>query len=163
MDGNEVVTMIFNLFTMMVSLVTLILWVITLFAGLATLTIYYRQLRVMEANIRAQDLAWLVQYLQSEDVRHARSVVMVELSPKPFAAWGPKEQEEAATACAAYGVAGVYMQLNRVDKNMIIQNWGPSIEAVCGICDELIVERRNRLGQNYWSALVWLREEVKKA
>jgi hypothetical protein len=70
------------------------------------------------------------------------------------------EQEEAATACAAYGVTGVYIELNRIDKDVILTNWGPSIIKVCDICKDFIEDRRKKSGQRYWSALVRLNEEV---
>jgi len=149
--------------TMTYNLVTVTLWAITLLAGLATVGVYYKQLRVMDTSIRAQNLAWLIQYLQASDVRHARFVVMTELSTKPFIDWTLAEQEEAATACAAYGVAGVYIELKRVDKDVITRNWGPSIEKVCEICKDFIADRRKKSGQGYWSASAWLNEEVKKA
>ena len=148
--------------TMIYNFVTVVLWAITLVAGLATVVVYYKQLKAMDASIRAQNLAWLIQYLQASDVRHARFVVMTELSTRAFKDWSLPEQEEAATACAAYGVAGVYIELNRVDKDVIIRNWGPSIEKVCEICKGFIEDRRKKSGQKYWSALIWLNEEVKK-
>jgi hypothetical protein len=144
-------------------MITVVLWAFTLLAGLATVCVYYRQLQVMDASLKAQNLAWLVQYMQAPDVRHARFVVMTELETKDFVDWSLSEQEEAATACAAYGVAGVYIELKRVDKDIIIRNWGPSIEKVCSICEDFIEDRRGKSGQRYWNALIWLNKEVKKA
>ena len=156
----NLVTIILGLFTVFLGVVTVILWKITLMAGLATVIIYYKQLKVMDTSIIAQNLAWLIQYLQASDVRHARFVVMTDLSTKSLIDWAPEEREEAATACAAYGVAGVYIELNRVDKDTIIINWGPSIVKECEICKEFIEEQRKKSGPRYWSALIWLYEEA---
>ncbi len=59
----------------------------------------------------------------------------------------------------AYGVAGVYIELKRVDKDVITRNWGPSIEKVCEICKDFIADRRKKSDQGYWSALAWLNED----
>jgi hypothetical protein len=141
---------------------SLVLWALTLIAGGATVFIYYRQLLKMDAGIKAQNLAWLVQYLQDKDVRHARFIVTNELAGKDLALWTSAEREAAATACAAYGVAAVYMKLKRIDKNVIIDNWGPSIKQICSICDKYIEEQQARLGPRYWSAPRWLVQEVIK-
>jgi len=141
---------------------SLVLWKITLAMGIATVIIYFFQLMKMNAAIKAQNLAWLVQYLQDKDVRHARFIVTTELAGKDIALWSPGQREAAATACAAYGVAAVYMKLKRIDKDFIIDNWGPSIEQICSICDKYIEEERARLGPRYWNAVIWLVEEVNK-
>ena len=139
------------------------LWAITLIVGLRTLHVYRRQLQVMDQSLRAQNLAWLVQYLQAPDVRHARFIAMTKLSRKRFARWSFKEQEEAATALAAYGVAGVYIQSGRVDRELILQNWGPSIKRLGAICDEFIEDRIQKSAPNYWGALTWIIAEANKA
>jgi len=116
----------------------------------------------MDAAIKAQNLAWLVQYLQDKDVRHARFIVTNKLAAKALAYWTSEEREAAATACAAYGVAAVYMKLKRIDKEVIIDNWGPSIKKICSICDGYIEAQQTILGPRYWSAIPWLIEEVNK-
>lgn len=143
--------------------ISLYLWLFTLVVGLLTVTIYFFQLRKMDQSLKAQNLAWLIQYLQAPDVRHARFVVMTQLLNKPFSqTWSPEEKEQAATACAAYGTAAVFIELGRVDGNIIIENWGPSIRKVAEICDAFIADQRDKVGGQYWSALVSLNETVKE-
>jgi len=122
-----------------------------------------KTLTVQDATRRAQDLAWLVQYLQAPDVRHARFVVMSKLARKQYRRWSLKEKEEAATACAAYGVAGIYVKTHRVNQEPVIDNWGPSIVWLGKICREFIDDRRLKSGPTYWSALDWLIEEANRA
>jgi hypothetical protein len=143
---------------------TIVLWTATLIAGSATVIIYFCQLLTSIKSIKAQNLAWLVQYLQSTDVRAARFIVLSQLSSKPHnMGWTREEQEHAATACAAYGTAAVFIKLKRVDKKVIMENWGPSIARVAKICEGFINDRRNVSGERYWSALVELnREAIKK-
>lgn len=146
---------------------------LTLVAGIATVVVYYRQLRVMQWSLqvmqdtlKAQNLTGLIQYLQAPDVRHARHVVLTDLKTRPYnggQGWTTAEQEQAATACAAYGVAGVLVQLGRIDRDVIIENWGPSIRLVSEICQEFIAERRCQSGDKYWHALLWLCNEAKRA
>jgi hypothetical protein len=146
------------------NLATIILWTMTLIAGISTAIIYYLQLREMQRGVRNQNQAWLIQYLQSNEVRRARNVVLTDLKSKPYAqgnGWTDMEKEDAATACAAYGVAGVLIELNRVDADVIVDNWGPSIKMVCEICHDLIEQRRNASGANYWLALLQLNERVR--
>jgi hypothetical protein len=54
------------------------------------------------------------------------------------------------------------MKLDRIDKNVIIDHWGPSIKKVCSICEGYIAEQQAELGPRYWSAVPWLIEEVNK-
>ena len=140
---------------------TLGLWVFTLLAGIATIIIYACQLRAMREATRAQNLAWLVQYLQAPDVRHARHIVMTQIRANDApGTWPPEHREGAATACAAYGVAAVFIELGRVDKKPIVDNWGPSIRKVGKICEGFIAQQRQDNGQEYWRALVALIEGV---
>src|SRR2546428_12115891 len=108
------------------NLATIILWSLTLVAGFATAIIYFFQLRAMQNAVRAQNLAGLIQYLQSPDVRRARHVILNQLKGTPYVGgdrvWSALAEEDAATACAAYVVAGIFVQLNRVDRDIIIAN-----------------------------------------
>lgn len=137
-------------------------WVITLLAGVATATIYFLQLRKMDQSIKAQNLVWLMQYLQAKDVRHARFVVTNQLSNKPVSQWSPEEREQAATACAPYGAAGVFIELGRVDKDIIVKYWGPSIWKISEACSDFIAEQREQNGGQYWRGLETLRHLVQK-
>jgi hypothetical protein len=67
--------------------VSVFLWKVTLVAGSATVIIYFFQLMKMNAAIKAQNLAWLVRYLQDKDVRHARFIVTNKLATKALADW----------------------------------------------------------------------------
>jgi len=150
------------------NIVSVILISLTLVAGIATVIVYFNQLRVMQRRVetmqetlRAQNLAGLIQYLQEPDVRDARNMVLTTLRDKDYSEWSDKEKQEASTACAAYGVAGVLIRLGRVDRDVIVENWGPSITLVCDACEKLIAERQKQSGQKYWDALLWLHKEVK--
>ena len=149
----------------------LILWVLTVGFSIATVVIYGRQLKVMreaqastEKSLREQNLAWLIQYLQSSDVRESREYVLTTLADW-ISKRGPmpgddKSWLQAATACAAYGVAGIYIKTGRVDAGVILEHWGPSIDQVVSVCKPMIDHRRRQLGDNYWASLVELHEMV---
>jgi hypothetical protein len=137
--------------------------VLTLLAVGFAAVVYYRQLRVMKETLKAQNMAALVQYLQAPDVRKARGIVLGSLKDKNYTSWSDEDKEEAATALAAYGTAGVLIKLKRVDLDPILENWGPSIKEVYETCEPLISERRKRLGDKYWKNLIWLYKEVKKS
>lgn|GEM_PF-4263887 len=140
---------------------TIVLWTLTLLAGLATVTVYLFQLRAMHKAIRAQNLAWLVQYLQAPNEREARHIVLTQirttLSPGE---WHPDHRRAAGTACAAYSIAAVFVELNRVDKDVIVNNWGPSIWAVGKVCEHYIADQRRQMGEAYWRALAALIKEL---
>lgn len=151
--------------------VTVVLLFCTLIAGCATVVVYFCQLAVMQRSLttmqdtlKAQNLAGLIQYLQSEEVRCARTVVITKLKSKPYdkgRGWTDDEKAYAATACSSYGIAGIMLKSERVDRAIIAENWGPSIRAVCDICKEFIEERRAEAGDKYWKALLWLNEQAK--
>ncbi len=146
------------------SVVNTLLWITTLLAGFGTILFYFLQWRAMQDAIKAQNLAWLIQYLQSKDVRDAREFVFGVLKKKgPEQKWLEDDKKIAATACAAYGVAGVYIITKRIDPAPILYDWGPSIIELCEVCKDFIAERRRELGPRYWEALIEINERAKKA
>jgi hypothetical protein len=138
--------------------------VLTLLAVAFAAWVYYRQLQEMKNNLKAQNMAALIAYLQAPEVRAARAFVLGRLKRKNAqeAAWNDEDKEEAATALAAYGTAGVLIRLERVDPEPILENWGPSIIATYEIAESLIEERRAELGSSYWQSLTWLYEQTKR-
>lgn len=148
---------------MSLSIPAFIVNVLTLLAVGFAAWVYYRQLNVMQETQKAQNMATLVQYLQAPEVRKARGIVLGGLKDKNYTSWSDEDREEAATALAAYGTAGVLIKLKRVDLDPILENWGPSIKEIYETCKPLISERRERLGNKYWENLTWLYEEVKKS
>jgi hypothetical protein len=142
------------------NLVSAALLTLVLAVGIATVCVYYFQLKAMQATIAAQNLSGLIQYLQAVDVRHARHFVLTVLRKRQYALWDDENKELAGTTCAAYGTAGVLIQLGRVESTVILDNWGPSIIEVCDCCHDYINERRAQSGEKYWKALLWLYEQA---
>jgi len=77
-----------------------------------TLFFYYRQLRVMSAQLsavqessKAQSALSVVDSLQDPDVREARRVVREVLSKKPLTEWSPEERQSTTCVVANYDVA----------------------------------------------------------
>jgi hypothetical protein len=137
---------------------SIILSAATVVAAIYVASIYLKQLRTMERSLKDQNLAWLIQYLQSSEVRDARYVVRMELRDKKEE-WNKGDKKNASTACAAYGVAGFLARRKKVDIGIIIDNWGRSVIDICTICNGLIVEMRTTEPKT-WEDLLWLKGEA---
>lgn len=127
----------------------LIIQTATLAAIMLTLIVYYGQLRAMRQSMSGQHFLALVQFLQAEEIRSARTFVITELKQKDFSNWSQKDREKAASVCASYGTAGVLVRTGLVDFKLL-ESWEPSVKACFEICRPMIQELRTTAGPKYW-------------
>ncbi len=148
---------------------TISLQALTIIVAVATLIAYFKQLRVMSAQIlamqessKAQSGLSLVNYLQAPEVREARHIVRDVLSKKPPSDWSPEERRSAALVVANYDVAAALIRAGLAPVDLIAANWGPSIRHCHQILQPFIAEQRGRPGggQQYWSNFDWLSNEA---
>jgi hypothetical protein len=143
-----------------------------------TLIVYYRQLRTMGKQLKTtqqqleatrqgsngQNILVLTNFLQAEDVRAARTLVIQKLAKRPFRSWNKEDRITAAKVCSSYGVAGVILQTGVIPNKPFIENWGPSIRMSFETLQPLIreMQKPDNAGPAYWSTYEWLYQQVLK-
>ncbi len=137
----------------------------------ATLFVYYRQLKAMMAQLEvarqsstAQNLISLINYLQAESVRHARTFVLTELESKPVEKWSEKDREAASIVCSTYNTAAILLQMGIIPNEPFLENWGVSIQKCYGILGPFIelMQQPDEGGPLYWKNFKPLAEEAGK-
>jgi hypothetical protein len=138
-------------------------------AIVATLGVYFRQLRTMQCQLTAtressvaQNILAVVNFLQAEDVRAARTIVRRQLRSKPMNEWSEQEREAASRVCATYDVAAVLLREKLVPLGPFVENWGPSIADCHQILLPFIekMQEPTKSGPNYWDDFGWLYAQV---
>lgn len=138
----------------------------------ATLIVYYRQLKAMTAQLdiarhssTAQNFISVINYLQAEHVRQARTLVLIKLNTKELGSWTDEEKRAASTVCSTYDVAAILLQMGLVPKDAFIPNWGPSIRNCYQVLRPFIdlMQQPDKGGPRYWNDLKWLADEADKA
>lgn len=159
--GNEMESEATNAYEWCVLAVQLI----TLLAVSATAYIYYRQLRVMSAQLiamqnsaQAQNSLRIVELLQAENVRASRRVVRESLHGKEVSTWTEEECSHASTVAANYDVAAALLKTGLGSKELIATDWGTSIRHCYETLKPFIDKQRNREGGDakYWRNFEWL-------
>lgn len=137
-------------------------------AIVATFFVYYRQLKAMQGQLEAarqasagHNMLSLIPFLQTPSLRDARGV-LIKLKGKSFSVWTSSEREDAERVCAAYDVAGILIRNGIVPKQLIIDNWGDSIEKCHDAAKEYLASARAARGADYWDDFEWLAAEAAK-
>ena len=142
-------------------------------ALIATFWVYYRQLLTMQKQLSAsqqasvgQNILSLANFLQAEDVRNARTLVIESIDSSNYPNWTTNEKQAAAKVCSSYHVAGLILKTgvfpadSKID---ILKTWGASI----GIChDKLkpyVTDIRKQAGSECLWAYEWFFEKTVKA
>jgi hypothetical protein len=100
---------------------------------IVVLVVYAKQLTAMQRQVETarnaavgQNLMALSIFLQAEDVREARRIVIKELACRGFKDWSEEEKRAAAKVCSSYGTAGIMLETGLAPPEPVIENWGPS-------------------------------------
>lgn len=151
---------------------TLALQAVVAVTAFITLAFLFKQVRVMVDQIvatqeasRAQSALALVDFLQSSEVREARLCVRSALSQKHHSQWTEGEKRSASVVCANYDVAAGLLRARLAPVDLIVINWGPSIEHCHQVLSPYMSELRSKPGGHpeYWSNFDWLRNQVTSA
>jgi hypothetical protein len=125
---------------------------------IVVLVVYAKQLSQMRQQVaaarhasEAQNLLALAGFLQAEDVRGARGVVIRQLEGRDHNTWSEDENRAAAKVCSSYGTAGVVLEAGTVPEAPFLDNWGPSIRRCHTILGAFIVDRRKQMHPTYWA------------
>lgn len=137
--------------------------------GCLTLYVYYRQLRVMnsqlksmQASSQAQGFLSLVAFVQAPEIQSSRKIVRSVLSGKHHGNWSEEECSHASIVCANYDVLAALLRADETSQKFIVVHWGPSIKHCFEILTPFIDKHRNMPGANasYWSNFSWLYQQV---
>lgn len=138
-------------------------------AIVGTFVVYYFQLRTMQGQLKAlrdsstaQNILEVVNFLQGNEVRTARTVVREHLRKKDVSEWSDYERQAASRVCSTYDVAAILLREQLVPIEPFTDNWGPSIKD----CYEVLLpyiremQRPDRSGPDYWNDFGWLYQKV---
>jgi hypothetical protein len=136
---------------------------------IVVLVVYAKQLRAMQRQVETsrdasvgQNLLTLTTFLQSEDVREARRIVITQLAGREFKDWDEGEQRAAARVCSSYCTVGTLVEAGLVPFEPLVENWGPSIRRCHPILDGFIkdLQTPERNGPGYLAAFERLHSRV---
>jgi hypothetical protein len=118
----------------------------------------------MREGSDAQNIIAVANFLQSEDVRAARTHVFNNLYWRNFTEWEGAEELIASKVCSSYGVAGVILQKIPMSRSPFLEHWGTSIVRSYKIPDKYIEHMRKpeNAGATYWSSYTWLYDQVRE-
>lgn len=136
---------------------------------IVVLIVYAKQLKAMQRQVEAarhaavgQNLLALSSFLQDEDVREARRIVITKLADRGFKDWSEEEKRAAAKVCSSYGTAGIVLETGLVPPEPLIENWGPSIGRCYAILRDYIrdLQSPENNGPDYWAVFDRLHARV---
>ena len=139
---------------------------------LTTLYMQYRQLRLMGVQLEhvrqsttAGHILSLLDIMEAEDIRAARSVVYTRLHNKQLTEWTEEEVRAAAKICAAYANAGTVLKSGLVPTGPIIESWGPGMRLAYEILEPFIrdMQQAEKVGSAYWADFEWLYQRTLEA
>lgn len=132
-------------------------------AMITTIILTHVQIRAVREGAKGQNILALVNFLQADNVRKARTLVREKLRNRPFADWTKEERECASLVCSTYDVASVLIyQAKLVPEGPFLNNWGPSIRDCFEILRPFIsdMQKPERSGPGYWNDFAILHAAV---
>lgn len=94
----------------------------------------------------------LINMLQAQHIREARTYVIQQLEPgKPFPFGDPAAERAAATVVASYDIAAILVREGYVEPRILTDDFGPSIIKCCDRLQDFIARRQNEAGERYWN------------
>jgi hypothetical protein len=145
----------------------LVVQVITTFIIALTQIVYFFQLITMRRGSQAQNILALVSFLQEESIRSARRTVRATLRERKWPKWKNQDElrRDVDKVCSSYDVVAIIVRKGLVPKDIIIDNWGPSVIDCYETVEPYIQEMRRpeNSGPRYWDDFTWLYEESKGA
>ena len=121
-------------------------------AMVATFVVYYLQLRAMRLGAVGENILSLVNFLQAQHVREARTIVRRDLKGRAFSAWTDAEKRAADLVSSTYEVAAILiLQQRLVPVAPFLPHWGSSIRDCYEILHDYIKDMQRTAGAEYWS------------
>lgn len=128
--------------------------------ALITASIWY----VNHCIYKSQNLAFLIQYLESSAAREARWAIYNVLSKRKYKDWDDNDINCVATVLAALKITAIYMENGMINNNVIFQNYTDTIKRIYEYEDiKVFIEARNEeMGPMYYRSIKWLYDENEK-
>ncbi len=134
-----------------------------------TLGINYRQLRTMAEQVAAmrrstdaQQILSLLSFIESDEVRAARTVVYTTLHRKHFSEWSESELQAASRMCASFATAGAIIRSGIVPVNPLLEGLEPSLRRCFQILEPFLreMQKPENGGPQYWIGFDWLHSQL---
>lgn len=138
---------------------------LTFFGLIYTMRLTRRQVTEASAGAIAQNTLSVIKMLQENDARASREHLFKILENKTYTDWIESDREHASKVCSMYDVTAIMVKKEIIDKDIIIENWGPSIQRCYKVLQPHIddMQKPNKYGPKYWDGLKWLNDESVKA
>jgi hypothetical protein len=162
--------------TLIIQLIGIVFQCLGIVALILTVIVYSGQLHTMNKQLQTslqqldatrqgsngQNILALVNFLQTEDIRAARTMVFQDLKEKHFTTWNEQEIRAASKVCSSYGVTGVILKTGVIPTKPFLENWGTSILRSFEILVPYIreMQKPENAGSQYWSTFEWLYQQV---
>ena len=139
---------------------------------IAMLYIYHRQMQTMQEQLAvsreasvAQNLIALASMLQAEDVRAARTHLIMTTRGKDYTSWNEADRSAAAKVCATYGPTGMILKTSHSLRTPIFATFGPSIRECYSVLKPFIenMQQPHKGGPDYLANVVWLYGQIKSS
>lgn len=130
---------------------------------LVTVIIMAIQIKEMRRATYATAFKAIYDMLQSENIRDARRIVLLQLSNKPLSEWTDDELRAAELVCSTYDSVAIMAKNEMIPVHVIVDNWGDSIYRSWKVLYPLIRQyRENRAANEFWDDYEWLVSQTKK-
>lgn len=138
--------------------------VIGVAALVATLIVYWHQLRTMQGQLGAardasqsQNVLTLIDYIQRADHRDARRTLF-KLENKLFDDWSIEDQKFAEMACSGWDTVGLVLRNTTIPGalEVIVGNWRHSIHRCHILTGQLRDRLRDERDPDFWDDFDWL-------
>ena len=94
----------------------------------------------------------LINMLQAQHIREARTYVIQQLEEgKPFPFGDAQAEKAAATVVASYDIAAILIREKYVEPRVFTDDFGPSIIKCYSRLGEFIKTRQGQAGERYWN------------
>jgi hypothetical protein len=105
----------------------------------------------------------LINMLQAQHIREARTYVIQKLEPgAPFPFGDAAAEKAAATVVASYDIAAILVREGYVESRILTDDFGPSIIKCCDRLKEFIERRQREAGSRYWNDIGALLNECSR-
>jgi hypothetical protein len=136
---------------------------------LITLLINYRQVRLvylqmqeMRRSTTAQHILSLLNFIESDEIRAALSLVYTTLHRTPFTDWTEDQRLAASKLCSSFSSAGTVLQSGLVPLEPIIEGWEHPLRRCYQVLEPYIreMQKPENAGPHYWAAFDWLYSQI---
>ena len=132
------------------NIITAISTAVMAIAVSVTVAFVIKQLKAIQRSSQLDAFTNLIQFLQREEIREARGILIDELSKKDYKDWSKDEIKQAEKACHTYNTAGIIDAKNFIEKDFIAQKNRDSIIKCWEAAKPMIEKYREERGGDFW-------------